>query len=159
MSILISSYRRVNSFWQFLVMPKNINSDHGRRALVLNILLLLSIFVFSFLNIIRIIDLLGNEQDRGLPIIYTLAILGFFIFLRWLSRRHLTRLASWLLISAYALPMIYSFVTWGADLPAALLLGVLIITFLGVLISAWAALGGAIILNIFLLIDSYSVYF
>lgn len=146
-----TSLQRLASFWQFLVMPKNINSDHGRRALVLNILLLLSIFVFSFLNIIRIIDLLGNEQDRGLPIVYTLAILGFFIFLRWLSRRHLTRLASWLLISAYSLPMIYSFITWGADLPAALLLGVLIITFLGVLISAWAALGGAIVLNIFLI--------
>ena len=151
MLILTSAYQRVAVFWQFLVVPKNFNSDRGRRTLVLNILLLLSIFVFTLLNIIRLIDVISNEQDRGLPIIYTLVILLFFIFLRWLSRWGWTRLASWLFVSTYSLPMIYCFINWGADLPAALLLGVLIITFLGVLISAPTALWGALILNTFLI--------
>ncbi len=151
MIITTSAYRRAVLFWQLLVIPKNINSDRGQRTLFLNILLLLSIFVFTLLNIIRLIDTINNKQDRGLPIIYTLIILLFFIFLRWLSYRSLTRLASWLFISAYSLLTAYSFINWGADLPAALLLGVLIITFLGVLISAPAALWGALILNTFLI--------
>ncbi len=151
MSTLTSAYRKADAFWQFLIMPKNINSDRGRRTLVLNILLLLSIIVFTLLNIIRLIDVITNQHDRGLPIFYTLGILLFFIFLRWLSGRNWNRLASWLLIGVYSLPMLYSFINWGADLPAALLLGVLIITFLGVLISAPAALWGAIILNSFLI--------
>ncbi len=151
MSILKTAYHQAGSFWQFLVRPKNLNSDRGRRELILNILLLLSIIVFTLLNIIRLIDIIGNEKDRGLPIIYTLAILLFFIFLRWLSHRGWSRLASWFLIGTYSIPMLYCFINWGADLPAALLLGVLIIAFLGVLISAAAALWGSLVLNTFLI--------
>ena len=51
--------------------------------------------------------------------------------------------------------MIYSFLAWGADLPAALLMGVLIITFFGVLMGAKIAVISAAILNIFLIIITH----
>ncbi len=127
----------------------------ARQEFILNILIGFSILCFSLLNIIRVIDVMGNSNDRGLPLIITLSILVFFIFLFWLSKIGWIKTASWLLIAIYSVPMIYSFWFWGADLPAALLLGVLIITFFGVLMGAKTAIMSAAILNIFLIILTY----
>lgn len=138
-----------------LTKPISLDEDGRRQELILNILLLVSILGFIILNIIRICDYLSSPNDRGLPLIYTLAILFFFTFLLWLSRKGKLKLASWLLLIVYSLPMFYSFLAWGTDLPAALLLAVLIITLSGILINANLVLISTIALNIFLIILTY----
>ncbi len=138
------------------LLPKSQNEDLARRELILNLIISFSIFCFSLINLIRLWDVISNPSDRGLPVIYTLAILVFFIILALMSRRGYIKTASWLVIVTYAVPAIYSFYIWGADLPAALLLDVLIITFCGLLISAKAAFFSALVLNAFLLILTYA---
>jgi signal transduction histidine kinase len=131
-----------------LVRPKSLDEDLRRRELVLNILLAFSIASFTLINLIRLADLHNHGHDRGLPIIYSLLILSFFIFLRWLSGRGKIKTASWLLLLAYALPMFYSFATWGADLPAGLFLAVLIIALSGILIDENLVLISTLSINI-----------
>lgn len=133
----------------------NRNPEKARRELVLNILLSLSIISFLIINLIRLKDIIGNPHDSGIPIIFTLLLLLFFIFLFFLSKKGKTSLASFLFIIFYLLPVIYSFLLWGADLPAALIMSILIVCLLGILISARWALIGAVLLNIFLLALSY----
>ncbi|HBA36597.1 TPA: hypothetical protein DCZ15_01850 [Candidatus Falkowbacteria bacterium] len=135
-----------------LIQPRHPDEDLRRRELILNILLWFSIVGFAVLNVIRLIDLIKQPQDRGLPIIYTLSILLFFIFLLRLSRKGRIKIAAWLLVVVYALPMLYSFIAWGADLPAALLLAVLIITLSGVLIGSNLVLISTAAINLFLII-------
>jgi len=135
--------------------PRSNDDDLRRRELILNILLLFSLGGFLILNIIRIIDVVGNPQDRGLSLIYTLGIFFFFAFLFRLSRKGWIKTASWLLLIIYSLPMFYSFVAWGTDLPAALLLAILVITLSGILINANLVLISTIVINLFLIILTY----
>jgi len=122
-----------NSIKRFL-LPKSQNEDVARKELILNLIITFSIFCFSLINLIRLWDTISNPADRGLPLVYTLVILIFFIILAIMSRRGWIKTASWLIIIIYSIPAAYSFYSWGADLPAALLLSVLIITFCGLLI-------------------------
>lgn len=128
-------YQYITKIIKKLVLPKNPNQDLARQELVLNIILLFSIGCFSILNSIRIYDIISNPSDRGLSIIFTLVILFFFIFLLFLSKKGYLRISSYLLIFIYSLPMVYSFILWGADLPAGLLMFVLVITLFGVLMA------------------------
>jgi two-component system C4-dicarboxylate transport sensor histidine kinase DctB len=88
------------------------------------------------INVIRIIDHLIYSEERGLPLWSTLLIFAAFAFLLWLSRRGKIKIASILLVLIFSLPMFCSFLFWGADLPAALLLAVLVITLSGILLGA-----------------------
>lgn len=147
--------KMLKNWFKKLIQPQNTNEDLRRRELILNILLGLSIISFMVLNIIRAIDVFSNPDDRGLPVMYTLLILAFFIFLLWLSKKGKIKTASWLLITVYSLPMFYCFIFWGADLPAALLLTVLIITLFGILIGARSVLISTAVINAFLIILTY----
>lgn len=135
-----------------LLDPKSIDEETARREQILNILIFFSIICFSALSLIRLLDFIAHGPDRGLPIIFLLLILSFFIFLFWLSKKEMIKTASWLLIIIYSVPMFYSFIIWGADLPAALLMAMLIITFFGVLMGSKISLISASILSIFLII-------
>ncbi len=139
-----------------LISPRLHDEDGRRRELALNILLFFSIAGFIAINIIRIADRVTHPHDRGLPIAYTVAILLFFGALLLLSRRGWVKTASWFLLATYSLPMFYSFIAWGSDLPAALLLAVLIITLSGILIGANLVLASTIIINIFLIGLTYA---
>jgi signal transduction histidine kinase len=90
-----------------------------------------------------------------LPLIYTLLILFFFILLLILSKRGFIKIAAWLLVLAYSLPMFYSFIRWGADLPAALLLAVLIVTLSGILIGANLVIISTAAISAFLIVLTY----
>lgn len=138
-----------------ILKPKSKNEDMARREYILNILIFFSILCFLILNIIRISDFIAHGPDRGLPLIFTLIILSFFSFLFWLSKKGFIKHAAWLLITVYSIPMFYSFLTWGADLPAALLMAVLIITFFGILMGSRVAVIGALIINLVLIILTY----
>ncbi len=145
----------IKKLWLKLFHLKNQDNDKKGRELILLILLTSSIICFLLLNIIRFIDIIHNPHDRGLPLIYTLIILGLFIFLFYLTRRGFLKIPSYLLIIIYALPAIYSFINWGTDLPAALLLAILIITLSGILLGANTVLISTGILITFLLITTY----
>jgi len=135
--------------------PKNTDEEVARHEQILNILIFFSITCFSVLSTIRLFDLIAHGPDRGLPFIFLLIILGFFIFLFWLSKRKMIKTASWLLIVIYSIPMFYSFFNWGADLPAALLMAILIITFFGVLMGVKASLISASFLSLFIITLTY----
>lgn len=138
-----------------LIYSQSPNEDRRGREFILQILLSLSIVCFSALNVIRLVDIVIYHNPNGLPLIYTLLILGFFIFLFWLSKKGFSRTAAVLLIITYSLPMFYSFIAWGADLPAALLLAVLVITLSGVLLGANPALISTAVIISFSLILTY----
>lgn len=146
----------LKSLWRKLISPRSLDEDGRNRELILNFLLLLSSAGFMVLNLIRLIDFisLGNK-DRGLPMIATLLIMLLFLGLLWLSKKGFAKTAAWLLIAVYSLPMFYCYIFWGADLPAALLLTVLIITLCGILIGArWVLISTAVI-NLFLIVLTY----
>jgi len=137
------------------IKPQSLDEDIRRREYILNILILASLFVFIILNIIRIINYIINPHNPGRPLTYTLTILVFFLFLWKLTRQGWIKTASSLLIAIYSLPMFYSFITWGADLPAVLLLAILIIALFGLLIGARLVLISTLLINIFLLALTY----
>ena len=133
-----------------LVPPSFREGDNPRPA-ILNIILSFSIGAFILLNIIRIIDHIVYSEECGLPLWSTLLILAFLLWLRHMSRRGKMKLASILLIMLYSLPAAFSLIAWGADLPAGLLLCVLIIIMSVALLEAKAAFVTAIIVSGFLI--------
>lgn len=141
-------YNQVKQF----AFPRQINEENKRKELILNILLIFSAAGFFVLNIIRILDYIIYPDKRGLPLGITLLILGFFLFLFWLNRCGWLKLASALFIIIFALPMFYSFLIWGADLPAAILLAVLVITMSGTLLGARIAFLSTFFIALFLII-------
>jgi len=100
----------------------------------------LSSLIMMLLNLIRIYDFIINPNNQGLPLFYTLTLFLFLLFVWRLFRQDCRRSSAWLLIIIYTLPTILCFIFWGADLPAALLMTVLIIMLAGVFLGAKAAL-------------------
>lgn len=135
---------KLKKFFNSLLQVKINNEERRRQTLILNILLLSSIIFLIGINIIRAIDTIKSGGDRGLSLIVTILILLFFSGLFYISRRGKSQLATYLFIGAYYLPTFYFAYRWGADLPAVLLLSVLVIIMSGVLISAnfaWVSTG------------------
>ena len=118
-----------------LISPKQIDEDKKRQELILNIILIFATSGFLILNVIRVIDFIVNPADRGMSLEATLFIMIFFMALLKLNHAGWYKTAASLTIGIFALPMFYSFLTWGADLPAALLLAVLVITLSGILLG------------------------
>ncbi len=135
-----------------LIAPKQIDENLKRQELILNIILLFSSASFLIINIIRIYDYIVYVDKRGLHLGITLFILVFFLFLFWLSRRGLIKVAATLLLATFFLPMIYSFLIWGADLPAGLLLAVLVITISGILLGARFAFSSTLLISLIIIV-------
>ncbi|PKM89198.1 hypothetical protein CVU83_00505 [Candidatus Falkowbacteria bacterium HGW-Falkowbacteria-2] len=89
-----------------------------------------------FLNLIRLADYIVNPSNSGLPLGVTLFLLLAFLGLWQLARFGHEKIAAWLLIAAYALPTIYCFYLWGADLPAAILMSVLVVVMAGMFLGS-----------------------
>ena len=133
-----------------LLTPHQIDEDKKREELILNILLFFSISGLFILNVIRIIDHVLYSERNGLPLFVTILAFFFFIFLLWLSRKAWVKTASSLLIITFALPMFYSLFNWGADLPAGLLLAVLVIILSGILLGARFVFISTLVISIIL---------
>jgi len=133
-----------------LTAPRQEDEDKRRGEENLNILLVFSIAGFIIINFIRLADAIWGE-GRGLPFWTTLSMLAFFVLLYRLNRRGWRHLASWLTIAVFTLPLLYCFLTWGCDLPAALLLAVIIIMLAGAILGTGALFGVSIGISIFLL--------
>ncbi len=136
---------------KWLFTPIQIDEDKKRKELILNILLLFSIGGLFILNIIRIIDHILYSERKGLPLFVTVVAFFFFIFLFWLSRKTWIKTSSTLLIITFALPMFYSLFNWGADLPAGLLLAVLVIILSGILLGTRFVFISTLIISIILI--------
>jgi signal transduction histidine kinase len=149
---LFNLVKRLTHYFKKFISPKQIDEESRRKELILNILLTFSTFSFLVINIIRVFDYITHPQSRGLPLSVTLAIMLFFIFLFWLNRRGWVKVSASLLVIVFSLPMFYSFLIWGADLPAAILLAVLVITLSGILLGARIAFLSTFFIAIFLIV-------
>lgn len=138
-----------------ILQPKRLEEVARRQELSLNIILAFSLGAFIILNIIRICDYILYTEKRGLPLGVTIFIMLLFTFFFWLSRRGHVRFAASLLLLTFFAPMIYSFSIWGADLPAGLLLAVLVITLSGILLGARLAFISTIIISASLIIITH----
>jgi len=115
----------------------------------------LSSLVLLLLNLIRIHDFIIDPSNNGLPLGATTLLFVFFFILYILARSGKTNMSAWLLIISYSLPTLFCFYTWGADLPAALLMTVLIIMMAGIFLGAQKAFSISIIFGVSILLLSY----
>lgn len=148
-------FRRLNHGLAKIISPRQTDEEKRRKELILNIILIFSVFSFFVINIIRVADYLRYPDKRGLPLAVTMIIMAFFIFLFFLNRRGHLKISSLLLVITFSLPMFYSFLVWGADLPAAILLAVLVITISGILLGASFAFISTVFIAIFLIFITY----
>lgn len=119
------------------ILIKNENSKINKKV---QTTALLSVIILICINIIRIYDFIINPHNEGLSLVSTLSILILFIIIYLLARSHKTKLSAWMLITTYALPTIFCFYFWGADLPAALLMSILITIIASIFLGAQEAL-------------------
>lgn len=136
----IKLLRKIINFLKDSLLTRNtflqIGKNENQPKIILDILISFSIMAFLIINTIRVIDSLTYSENSGLPLWVTMSILLFFFFLAFLSRRQKIKSASILILIIYAIPTVFCLVIWGADLPAGLLLSVLIITMSAALLKA-----------------------
>jgi len=138
-----------------IIKPRNLNKNLNQQEFRLNILLVFSIISFIFINLIQLINLKTGIIGHCLPGVYTFLILIFLFFLLWLSKRGEIKMATWLLIIVYSLPMFHLFILRGEDLPTGLLLAVLIIGLFGLLMEHKLTLISSGIIGFFIISFSY----
>jgi signal transduction histidine kinase len=134
------------------------NNGHGIRKNInrkVQATALLSSLVLLLLNLIRIYDFIADPNNTGMPLNATVTLFVFFFVVYLLARTGKTNLSAWLLIISYSLPTIFCFYTWGADLPAALLMSVLIIMMAGIFLGAKKAFSVSLIFGLSILVFSY----
>lgn len=150
-------FLRVGEFKNFIgriTASKSETEDSRRQEFIFNIIALGSIVLLIIANAISIIESIALEHYRGMSPYATLAILGWFVFLFYLSRRGKFRLASFLLLSAFFLLATYAASTWGVEIQVALLFYVLIIVMSGILIgSRFAFVSTAVATAVLLLVN------
>ncbi len=115
----------------------------------------ISIIVMLALNTIRIYDFVINPHNQGLPLYATIILLLFLLGIWQLGRLGKTTLSAWLIITTYTLPTMFCFYQWGADLPAAILMTVLIMMLAGIFLGLKSALVVAIVFAISMITFSY----
>ncbi len=125
------------------------------RARKLQAIALISAGIMLLLNIIRVYDYIIDSNNQGLPLHVTFIIFLLFLGIWHLSKNGRIKSSAWLLIIAYSLPTIFCFYTWGTDLPAAILLTVLIVILASLFLGSKSALVVAISYSILMLILSY----
>jgi len=118
------------------IEPKSHDEDMRRREFLLNVLLLGSITLLSFLNGSVIYDklTLGKLYVGISPFVF-LGVLLTFILLYALSRLGLFIYSSYILIVIYFFSISYAAYHWGVDLPTALLSFAMLIAISSVLIN------------------------
>ncbi len=131
---------------------KSSDLNTARHELILNILIIFSIFIFIVINLVYAFKFINGATYSSLNFIAIFLLLLFFIFLLYLSKKGRPKAASYLLIITYFIPISYCLVTWKTDLPIALILSVLVITLCAALLNAFSALLSALFINIILII-------
>ncbi len=145
----------IKRFFKKIISPKSEDEDSRRQEYIFNIIAFGSIVLLIIANGISIIESIALEHYRGMSPYATLAILAWFVFLFYLSRRGRFRLASYFLLSAFFLLATYAAFTWGVEIQVALLFFVLIIVMSGILISSRFAFATTVIASLALLLINY----
>jgi len=145
----------IKRFFKKIISPKSEDEDSRRQEYIFNIIAFGSIVLLIIANGISIIESIALAKYRGMSPYATLAILGWFVFLFYLSRRGRFRLASYFLLSAFFLLATYAAFTWGVEIQVALLFFVLIIVMSGILISSRFAFASTLIASLVLLLINY----
>jgi len=145
----------IKRFFKKIISPKSEDEDSRRQEYIFNIIAFGSITLLIIANGISIIESIALEKYRGMSPYATLAILSWFVFLFYLSRRGRFRLASYFLLSAFFLLATYAAFTWGVEIQVALLFFVLIIVMSGILISSRFAFAITVISSLALLLINY----
>jgi len=144
-------FLQIKKFFLF----SHVEAAKRSRARKLQSIALISASVMLLLNIIRIYDFIIDPNNSGLPLHVTLIIFLLFVGIWLLSKSGKMTSGAWLLIISYSLPTIFCFYTWGTDLPAAILLSVLIVMLAGLFLGSRAAVIIASFYSLFMLILSY----
>lgn len=122
-----------------IVKPRSNSEDDKRREFILNVILLGSILLSGSVTLLTLFRSLAQGQFStymGSSAILELVILGIFLFLYFLSRLRLAKVASAILLLLYFFPVTLSLYSWGFDLPQGILIYSLIIVCAGILISS-----------------------
>jgi len=141
--------RRINFLKRIISLPLK-DETKPRREFILNTLLIFFLSSFFIINIISIAHYIFYSEKPGFLLYISLLFFVLFIFLLWLSSLGLVKIASYLLVITFALPMFFAFIIWGANLPAALLVAVLVITLSSILIGANMAFLSSFLISLFL---------
>ncbi len=134
------AYNRITRGIHFLirtfVTPRSRDEDVARREFILNIILIGSIVLTFFLEIILLYSWMTKGEDyRGTPPELFSLVTFFFVFLLYLSRKGYSKQTSYTLIGLYYLGLFYTAFEWGFQLPFAVLGNVIIIVVASILIS------------------------
>lgn len=147
--------------WKSFIYPKSDNEDDFRIELILNVLLVASIFlIFTGLIIqivVRTLGLVGQEvlANSGISLLITFTVFSLFLFLYYLSRKGFFNFASYLLLSIFFSLILFMNYRWGVDLPSTILLDALLIVMSGILISTrFAFATTAVVVILMISIDS-----
>lgn len=138
-----------------LLRPRSTNEDAQRREFILNILLLSSILFFSAASVISFFAFLlrpASSVHNSVPLLLLLSTVAFLLFLYFLSRKGLFRIAAYTLVGIFFLFALLMGYRWGIDLSASLLLYSLVIVMAGVLVSTRFAFLSAAIITFSLLV-------
>lgn len=149
----------VRKVFNWLTKPKLKDEDSARREFILNILLLGAIFLSSIATLSAKISLSRaiqrGEIDIGAPIDILAAISLTFLALYFFSRAGKSKWVAYVFVWLYFLPAVYTSYNWGASVPQALLIYVLIIVMAGILIGTKFAFIVTILVSISLFIIFY----
>ncbi len=139
-----------------LVSSKSSNKDSARRAFILNVLLLgliiLTLVSFIHALVACIVDL---NADSSISPSMIVIFLAFFSFLLFLSKKGKVNVSAGIFITFLYCAGFYTVLTWGADVPQALLIFALIIVMAGILINTVFAFAATSLTSITLLVLSF----
>lgn len=126
--------RFIMFFLRKLVESQATDEDVARRELILNILLLVSIFLSGLAALASFIDYLTLADNNGTPWV-TFGIFCVFTGLLLLSKKGGSRLASYIFLAIYFIPTTHSLGTWGIYLPQPLLIYALLLIMASILLG------------------------
>jgi signal transduction histidine kinase len=142
---MVRSVPLLANFKKRYILPRSSDPDQRNREIVLNTLLLSTTVVLGMAIFLLCISfaLLHNEYVVGrMAAISCVLLVTLGIY--WLSRQNHIQLAAGLLVGIYFLLAVTMSYRWGVDLPVALVLYALIITFAGILLGATYSLVAAV---------------
>lgn len=140
---------------QWLLEPKSVSEDAHRKEFLLNVTLLSTIILTAVCLAIVGGQTLILDQYHGVPFAGIAFIFGGLCFLLFLSRRGFFRTAASILVLLLLVPMLYSAIRWGVDLPLVILMDAFLIVMTSVLFGTRFAFFVSISMSAFLIIVSW----
>ena len=147
----------VHFLYIFFIQPRLKNEDLARREFILNVLLLgiLTLALYASIRLTTDLIRLGDAFPGISPFILY-AVFLIFTFLYILSRRGFVFLVSRLFLLIFFLPITFTVLQWGIDLPITLVAYILLIVMSGILINSRFAFLTTSIISLTLIFIGYA---